>query len=381
MRTRLVVYLSGFDPRGARHYHQLYRREAEKQAAVTGQQTDVGARERIGEHLVGWQIRSGETTTDYRYFEWDDIVRDHWPRRPLAIGWTTLRSGFQMLGVGAFKRTFQWSWPAGVTAMLPFAALIHLLAIALAIIVAGYAIGGTTGLLAGTALAVALLSLGAWLERKFNIAWISRVVNFHFVDGAGKAPDLAERLHDLADDVDPTGYDEVLIVGHSYGTSLAISFVARLLERHPTQRLSLLTLGQTTPWLTFHPKADAMRADIAAVATSERVDWIDVSAPPDGACFALVDPYTVVGDRDADRANPKLLNAKFHESMAGTAFAKSTRDWMQLHFQYLMATAHRAEYDYFAITAGDRALADRFAHRPSVRDFTRLRAKSMKAVR
>ena len=137
--------------------------------------------------------------------------------------------------------------------------------------------------------------------------------------------------------------DEILVVGHSYGAVLAVEIVARALDSvgpgRPT--LSLLTLGQTIMWLAWLPSAERIRSAIAAVAESDAVDWIDVSAPPDGACFALVDPYSAIGDRQVDRKNPKLLNARFHEIMPPDQFARGSRDWMRLHFQYIMAGAKK----------------------------------------
>ncbi len=391
VKKRLVLYLSGFDPRGVRYYHQLYRTEAERQMAVAGNGMAVGKRHRIGDHLIRWDVQwsdgETETETEYLFCEWDDIVRRFWVRGPLQLAWYTLTASWRALRVGVFANTFRWSWPAGVTATMPAIVILILLLLAFLLSLSGYALLGWMGAVGGAALGLAGLWIAYRLEQKFNLTWVGRILSFHEREEQSRTGMLDARRDAFGEYLDRRlregGVDEILVVGHSYGAALAIAIVARALPATGPDlpRLSLLTLGQTVMWLAWLPKAGAMRAEIAAVAESDAIDWIDISAPPDGACFALVDPYTAIGDRNPDRRNPKLLNAKFHEIMPEADFAKGSRDWMRLHFQYIMATARTSDYDYFAITAGPRSLAERFAHRPSVRDFTRLRRGKMKAVR
>jgi pimeloyl-ACP methyl ester carboxylesterase len=388
---RLVLYHSGFDPRGPRYYHQLYRAQAAKQAAVGGYQMEVGARKRIEDHILRWDVRyrNDDTVveTEYLFCEWDDIVRKFWVKNPLSLAWITLTASWRALRTGVFSKTFGWSWPAGVTATMPVFVIL-----ALALVTAGLAItGGLTmgvpGAVAGLAIGAVLLWLAYQLEQKFNLTWVGRILSFHEREEQSRTHLLDQRREQFADylrnRLTDDLYDEILVVGHSYGAILAIATVARTLDQIDGERpaLSLLTIGQTIMWLAWLPSAQTLRTEIAAVAESQAVSWIDVSAPPDGACFALVDPYTAIGDRNSARQNPKLLNARFHEIMPPAEFHKRDRNWMRLHFQYIMAGAKRGDYDYFAITAGSNTLAERFAHRASVRDFTRLRRGAMKQIR
>lgn len=391
VRRRLVLYLSGFDPRGVRYYHQLYRAEAQKQAEVSGYKMEIGKRERLDDHLYHWSVCQSQddrkVETEYIYCEWDDIVRQFWVKQPIKLAWVTLTASWRALRSGVFTKTFQWSWPAGVTATMPAIAILLLLLLGLGFSIAGYLAIGLPGLLGGLVIGFGLLWFAYRLERQFNLTWVGRILSFHEREEQSLTHELDHRREDfgalLRARLAKGGVDEILVVGHSYGAALAIATIARVLEDIPEDAptLSLLTLGQTIMWLAWLPEAAAMREEIAAVAESNAVDWLDISAPPDGACFALVDPYTAIGDRNPDRKNPKILNAKFHDIMPEDEFRKKSRDWMRLHFQYIMSTARAADYDFFAITAGPETLAERFAHRPSVRDFTRLRRGRMKQVR
>lgn len=391
INRRLVLYLSGFDPRGPRFYHQLYREDAAKQARIGGYSIDVGKRSRIEEHILRWDVRFEAedeiVETEYLFCEWDDIVRKFWVRNPFRLAWVTVTASWRALRTGVFSKTFQWSWPAGLTATMPVFALLALLLATVAFAVAGGAIAGLPGVAAGLAIGAMLLWLAYRLEQKFNLTWVGRILSFHEREEQSRTH-LLDKRRDMFGDylrkrLEEDSFDEVLVVGHSYGAILAIETVARALESVRTggPTLSLLTLGQTIMWLAWLPSARGLRSDIAAVADSQNLCWLDVSAPPDGACFALVDPYTAIGDRNAERKNPKLLNARFHEIMPAADFRKRDRNWMRLHFQYIMAGARPGDYDYFAVTAGHRTLAERFEKRASVRDFTRLRRGRMKQVR
>jgi hypothetical protein len=44
-----------------------------------------------------------------------------------------------------------------------------------------------------------------------------------------------------------------------------------------------------------------------------------------------------------------------------------------MHFQYIMASALKTEYDYFAITAGAVPLSERFLAREGVKGYSALR--------
>lgn len=388
---RLVLYLSGFDPRGVRYYHSLYRRDAARQAEVSGYEIEVGKRERIDEHVIRWNVTSEtggkRTETEYLYLEWDDIVRQFWVKGPFKLVWVTMSALARAGWYGMLRKTYLWSWPVFVTSILPAVVLFGLILLVALFAGLGEWLFGLPGLGGGLLLGLGVLWVAWKLEQKFNLTWVGRIAGFHEREQDSELHMLDRRRDAFAQLLRKRlavgDVDEVLVVGHSYGAPLAIQIVARALDaaRTAKPRLSLLTLGQTIMWFAWLPRADDFRAEIAAVAESNAIDWIDVSAPPDGACFALVDPYTAIGDRRTDRKNPKLLNAKFHETIPAERLDKRTRNWMELHFQYIMATTRPGDYDYFAITAGPESLAERFAHRLSVRDFIRLRRGKMQALR
>ena len=223
--------------------------------------------------------------------------------------------------------------------------------------------------------------LGLWLESKYSMLWLMRSYAFTARQAMGEVPELDLRLdlhattllHRLNAKVD----DEVLLVGHSSGTMMAISTLARALRRHPKISddgpvLSLLTLGHCVPMLGSLPQAIDFREDLKLVATTARLDWVDFTAPPDGCCFALVDPLSACGvtltTRKEDR--PKLLSPRFAEMFETSKYTEIRRDKFRVHFQYLMASQRPVSYDYFAITAGVCTLAERFKTEKGIKGYS-----------
>ncbi|MEK6217339.1 MAG: hypothetical protein N2B03_09005, partial [Boseongicola sp.] len=191
----------------------------------------------------------------------------------------------------------------------------------------------------------------------------------------GAYPDEIEaRLHEFRHRIEAAlreDIDEVLIVGHSSGAQMAVSIVAdivrleRLDETGPA--LSLLTLGQVIPMVSFLPDAKRLRRDLRLLSTSQEITWLDVSAPGDGCSFALTDPVSVSGvSPGKEQQWPLIVSAAFSQTLSAETLAKLKRRYFRLHFQYLCAFDKPGDYDYFAITAGPMTLGARFrGRRPS----------------
>jgi pimeloyl-ACP methyl ester carboxylesterase len=226
-------------------------------------------------------------------------------------------------------------------------------------------------------------SLALQLEKKFNMAWLLRSYAFTAKQAAGQAPQLDVRLEQHAETllarIRSAVDEEVLIIGHSSGTMMAATVLANALRRDPQlgsrgPAVSLLTLGQWMPLLATLPKAERFRDDVRCLAGAKDINWVDFSAPPDGCCFALINPSLACGDDAAVVTDqPKLLSPKFADMFDANDYAAIRRDRFRCHFQYLMASKKAVLFDYFAITAGALTLGDRFRGNPSVTDYKDLR--------
>jgi hypothetical protein len=389
---RHVLYVSGFDPQGPGHYHSLYAEQAAAQARVTGERIEVGARKRQGSNAawdVRWLSRDGATAveTRYEFLRWDDIVRQHWPRGQARLLSLTLATTGRMLRNGSLWRILQTSWPAFVALVAP---AFLILAVTVGVLVIGacavWAWRANHPWLAAAG-APALLAL-VWLlarraQAKVQMAWLMRSASVILQQARGHLPTLEARLDDFAsrliDLAEMPDVDEVLVVGHSSGAMLAVSVMARALAREPAllekrAAVALLTLGHCVPVLSYQPEATRFRSELARMRQAPQLTWVDFTAPPDGCCFALMDPTEVCldglpeGAKDLG-AGPKRLSPRFAQAFSPAGYRSVRRDKYRCHFQYLMATELPAAYDYFSVTAGPIRLVDRFAGQSSVTGF------------
>lgn len=394
LQKRHVFYLSGFDPRGPGFYRRLYATESARQSAVNGMALSIGGRSKPSKLSNVWNILAstdqGEVQTSYEFLRWDDLIRKYWQRNELRVIADYCRIYAMCIANGMFGHVLKTAWPPFVAAVVPL--ILILLALTLAV-GAGWGVGsglvatglpGWLGWAGGLGAFAGVVQLGRLLERRMNSFWLLRIYAFTRQQANGKLADLEERLdgfaRQLVERATATQDDEILIVGHSTGTIMAVSVLARALELDPAlasrgPRISLLTLGHCIPILSFLPKAERFRGELARVAQATQIDWVDFTAPTDGACFAFIDPVAATGIARPDHSepHPKLLSARYVTLFTPQTYAAMKRDWYRHHFQYLMAGEKVGDYDYFAITAGNQTLGERFRAKASVTNFTGLK--------
>jgi len=367
IRKRQVYYLSGFDPRGARHYHQLFREEAGLQAAVNGVQIRVGSREKTGDHAVTWPVvvegNGQKTVTRYTFLVWDDVIRDHWP----ASMWTVIlrMPAFYMAYAltGTFKRLWGRSKRMVATLLIPL--VLGLFAVAVAALNV-WAWPGWIGL----PLCATLLWGAAKLADRWQLIWLSRIYLFVHFWARGGNPALDDRWRVLAKHIDDDmasnpDSDEVLLVGHSIGCMAGVAVLGEWLKafgsgkgngRFWAGKLRFITLAHSIPVLSFFPTATVFREQAQVVGGSS-VPWLDISAPIDPLCMALSDP--LAGSGSLIQCHPRVIvrSARFDKMFDQNKYKALSRDAFRIHFQYLMATDLPVSNDYFSITAGHKSLS------------------------
>lgn len=378
VRRRHVFFFSGFDPKGAAHYHRLYRQQALRQGALSGADYAVGPRHKLAGGNTVWTVRAtpgpdqGEVVTTFEFVRWDDIVRDQWPRSVLGVLRASVRT-YRAATVPALR-----AWPVAPKTIMSlfYPAAYWLLAAVLAVLAAAaLGVGWGTGLgaLLGTVAGVLVLGLAWHGEQHLNTTWLLRIFAFAHAWATERVPSLPSRLDDAAAriqaQVDNPEVDEVLVVGFSVGSMLAVSAIDRVLAARRTDGaphgpIGLLTLGHCVPLLGLMPSAHAFRAQLQRVGRSPGVCWVDVSAPGDWGSFALVDPVRLCAPQGAlaqGAVNPRLLaSPRFHTLFEPQAYALLKKDKRRMHMQYLMAGERPGTYDYFALTAGPLSLVQRW---------------------
>ena len=390
---RKVFYIPGFDPFHPRRYRELYRREAAKQAAVSGHEIAQAKGRTAFEWTVTACIEGRRVQTDIEVLVWSDIVAASMAASIPATYGQMLRTGWVYLRCGALGRLLRLGKGPVIAAFYPVAMLLLQLAVAttlgwlaVQLLDAGLrrvGVGAPVRAVLGAAVFVVVAALVLrWFKARDNRLLAHFLMqDFAFVARWNGAypPVMEARLRQFADRVAEalgSDADEVLLVGHSSGAHLAVSVMSDLLRagRISSDRCALLTLGQVVPMVSFLPDASRLRRDLHAMGGQDLVPWVDVTAPGDGCAFALCDPVAVTGVAPAAPTGPLVLSAAFSRTLSPETRARLRYRYFRLHFQYLCAfdalPGKPDDYDYFAITAGPRRLGERFAGRrssPSVR--------------
>ncbi|SFS11762.1 hypothetical protein [Yoonia litorea] len=390
VRRRRVFHIPGYDPMHPRRYRELYRTEGAAQAAISGYRIRVQAAS--SQDSFCWDVTGefAKATVKSRIdvLMWSDIVRDSMAQSIPATYLQLLKTAWTYIGTGALFRLMRLRKGPIIAALYPVVFLLAQLGIAVG---AGWLLGGAAAQIVGAgtgegAFAAWLALTAQWfvlgLVATVILRWFKSLDNRVFAyylthdyafsaNANGAYPERLEaRLDQFADQIAAAlqeTTDEVLVVGHSSGAHLAISIVADLLRDGRVPRngptLSLLTLGQVVPMVSFLPKADRLRADLKYLSENDALAWVDVTAPGDGCCFALCDPVAVSGVAGQSQKWPLVLSAAFTKTLSASRWRQLRWRFFRLHFQYLCAFDQPQGYDYFQITAGPMTLRDRFAGR------------------
>jgi hypothetical protein len=122
--------------------------------------------------------------------------------------------------------------------------------------------------------------------------------------------------------------------------------------------LSFLSLGHVVPMVSFLPKAQRLRADLAYLSARPQTDlgrchrprrWLRLCALRSGGGVRR-GPGQALAAGGVGGLQPDPV---------ARPLARAARRYFRLHFQYLCAFDRPGDYDYFRITAGPQTLADR----------------------
>ena len=400
---RRVFYIPGYDPYPPRRYRELYRTESRKQAEISR----FTIEQKSDRSDTGWQVRAEIEDATVRakidVLVWNDLVQSSMKAGILGTYAALFKTAWIYISTDTLRRL---SWLAKgpvLAALYPVAML--LLQLLVAIVAASWlgsfiaslfvqvsaGLAGLLGFAPNTeGFALSLLGAGVfwvvflpvaililrWFKSHDDKTFAYYLMHDYAYTASrrGDYPEEIEaRLIEFRHRVEAAmreDVDEVLIVGHSSGAQLAVSLFADLVrsnrfqDHHPA--LSLLTLGQVIPMVSFLPEARRLRRDLLLLSTSDDITWLDVSAPGDGCSFALSEPVSVSGVAPASGQKwPIVISAAFSQTLTPETLAKLKHRFFRLHFQYICAFDRPGDYDYFKITAGPLTLAQRFHGRRS----------------
>lgn len=367
IKKRIVYYLSGFDPRGVRHYHSLYKEHAKKQGRINGMEFHISPRKKVHNHLYEWTIEADDqgqkVYTQYRFLSWDDIIRNEWSSG-LASYYKDLIYCIDAYIFNGLVFSFAKASPKQMmAAFYPVVYLIAALASAVYVaITICLWLGGWISVFPGVLAGWAILTLFERFGNKIGVFWLLRIYAFSVRWGRDEVRSIEERIDHFANEIaktvkDSDEVDEIVLVSHSVGTILAVSVLAHVLDKTECwEKFAMVTLGECIPLVSFQPNATAFRRELGRIAIQKGLVWIDYTSPIDGACFPLHDFMESSSIMLEKGEGPLYLSPRFHKLYDKIFYLKLRRDWYKTHFLYLMSTQKRGAYDYYAMTAGAESI-------------------------
>ena len=369
MFNKRIYYLSGFDPRGARFYHRLFREESKKSAALSGAKIETGKRKVLDNDISQWQIDSvwqGQSyKVDYRVMTWDEVMKFYWIRNVWMLILKSIPMYFNHIKIRLFPKFKKAGRGPYFCSIYPlvFCSLSLLLSAAVGFLI--YIM--ISGLFSQFWLALVLAVLAAFyviqyavrLGESLNVWWILQTYYFISIWQEKPLPELEVKLQLFAEriiqDQLENPVDEIILVGHCVGSMLAIEVMSRIinLDYHCLKgRLSVMTLGQCIPYLSYAPKAIHFRQALQQFANSRMFPWFDMGAKADPLCFQLVNPALAEGIVGVDESVPYRFVVRPYNMFSAAKYKELKKNKLRMHFQYLMAADIKTDFDYFEIVTG-----------------------------
>ncbi len=375
VKRRHVFHIAGYDPIGATWY-RLFKRELTTFAQtwnVCSALSDLEPRSQnanprwtVITSAVNWQVE-----TVYEPLLWDDIVLSD-SARPLST--RLAKSSLAFLDVvlsGVLFRYFKANWQYALFFLFPY---LLLCAFAVVATTVAYWAASWMGLppipraAVTAALGVAVFfGLLHWPGRAWRVqqALDDWIFSWDYV--YGRRTDIDARLDRFAEIViarsRDIGLDEILIVGHSLGATLALEVVTRALARDPDlgrhgPTVCILTVGSTIPKFTLHPAGERFRRYAADIVGEPSVAWAEYHARSDAISFYKFDPVNLSRfNSDSIRDKPFLRLVQLHDMLTTRTYRRIRLRFMRLHYQFVMANERRAVYDYFMMVCGPSPFA------------------------
>jgi len=364
---RIVLHLSGYDPFDPADQHRRFGRELARFARTWNLTAAASAlRHEPGIPAASWTVETAgpnwRNETTYRVLRWDDIVRNDMRRNILGRLGRALLTFVEFVGSGTAPRYFRRHWPYALFFCYPFAALALFAAIAAGV---GAVVGGPVGGLAGIATFAALYAVAG---RRLRVPQALDDWDFARNYVHGRRPETMARLAGFAEALVESAQRgsarEIVLVGHSFGATLALEVLAQALQRDPQlgsrgPAVRLLTVGATIPKLGLHPRGARVRECAERVASAPGVEWAEYQACDDPISFYKVNPVSLVRQRlYAPGSRPMVRRVHVREMLAPGTYRRFRRRFVRLHYQFVMGNDVRARYDFFMFACGPLAFSE-----------------------
>ena len=369
-RRRYVYHLAGYGPIGAGWY-RVFKRELATFARTWNVSAQVSEpNPQPATSSTHWQVTTSgpnwRVETGYGMLVWDDIILSDLAR-PITRRLAGSSLAFlDIMLTGSAVRYFKANWQYGLFFLFPFVLLLVFLVVA--VVIAHYV---ATSLLSSYALQVAsFVTLSAaifivllrWPGQRWSVQHGLEDWVFSWDYLYGRRPDVEARVDRFAEALvarsRDAAVDEIVVVGHSMGSTLAVEVVARALEIDPKlgrhgPAVCLLTVGSTIPKFALHPAGERFRRHAAQIVAEPAIAWAEYQARSDLISFYKFDPVKLARFYgDPRRGKPLMRRVWIQDMLTPRTYWRIRLKFMRMHHQFVMANERRSTYDYYMMVCG-----------------------------
>ncbi|MCG6857788.1 MAG: hypothetical protein LJE67_06950 [Salaquimonas sp.] len=361
IRSRLVFNFPGFEPTPPLGQLDRLRHGAQKSGEVWGFTFERLSADAVADeyHAVSESVTSGpnwQTHTRIVQFSWSDVIenyeRESFPRglfRNFPKFMAFLFDGTVGRYLHASKR--YWTFT-----------IFPLLLIALYLVVSGVVVWfaldafapQTSHPVIATAVTLALtLLLCRWPGQRWYL--LLTINDWGFArDMANRInPDIEQRYRTfattLADQIERSKHDEIVIAGHSFGTVWAAGALAIALENNPKllagRNVTFLALGSSLLKIALAPAAGFMRDWMARIIAQPCLTWHEIQTKDDLIAFYKADPFAELGIKNV-KATLKIDRVKYKDAMDRKRYVQMLKSPYRTHRQYILYQDKRVFFDY-----------------------------------
>lgn len=369
---RDVFYIAGYDPRGYRHYYNIFKKNLISQNKLLKLDFKLSRADDKTQKYPFWEIVTKEVNAKYHFLAWNDIVKDNWSQN-MKNALSDCYSVFKIYIItGLFIKFGKESIYQLITGFYPF--FYVLLSVIFTFYCAFEALFYLSnfhiifGILVFVACLVFLPKIFYKLGKKLAVFWIARICSFCASWEKNKKGKLEQKIFEFSEEIfkkleqnkHKLNY-ELILSAHSVGTVLCICVLAKVLRKCEEcgmdfSRLKILTLGECIPLVSYQKNSSDFKKDLEYL-TSKNIIWYDFTSIIDGACFPQVDFFKTSGIKT--EFIPKYLSAKFHTLYKKQDYKKIKRDKYKAHFLYLYATQIKGQYDFYDFIIGAKKLEEK----------------------
>lgn len=170
----------------------------------------------------------------------------------------------------------------------------------------------------------------------------------------GTNPAIEKRYEEfatrIAAEIQNSNHDEIIIIGHSFGTIWAVQALARVFTQTPNinqdKRISFLSLGSSLLKINLVPAAKTMREMTKVVMSQKDLLWDETQTHIDLIAFHGTEPNQTL-DLAIPETEIHIQKVRYSRVMDKKRYRKMRKSFYRSHRQYIMYQDIRCHFDFF----------------------------------